>query len=63
MIKHFCNICGKEIGVWLEVETTIEASHPLTNVASMIKYKVNDLHICEDCCKKIAEFLGGTSNA
>ena len=64
MIRYFCNICGKEMGVWLEVRTSIGASHPLNNVSNMIEYnRYDNLQICEDCCKKITEFLGGTSNA
>lgn len=56
MIIHKCDKCGKEMGAWLEVSTTVNASNLYTNVFDLQVLAVSR-EFCKDCYTKI--FLSG----
>ena len=49
MTVHKCDICGKEMDVWLKSVLTVEAARPEINVADIIHLQ-GTIEICKDCC-------------
>lgn len=48
MIVHKCDICKKEMGVWIEVNIDIGAKGPNVNVADLLQLR-GTKEICKDC--------------
>ena len=51
MTVHKCDICGKEMGVWLDIKMTIGGSYPETNVADFLNLQ-GHTELCKECCIK-----------
>lgn len=52
MVIHQCDICGKEIGVWIRVSVEPNAAFVLSNVGHLIKYS-GEYEICEECFENL----------
>ena len=52
MTIHKCDICGKEMGVWIDVKTSINSTRNETNVANLLPLVVAREY-CPDCTKKL----------
>ena len=55
MIVHKCDICGSELGVWIKVATSIEATYDGTNVSNLLNL-LGNYDICTDCAAKLVDF-------
>lgn len=49
-----CDICKKEIGIWLEVHIKPCAMYDWQNISEISKYTSN-MQICKDCMEKMLE--------
>lgn len=60
MIIRKCDSCGKEINVFIKVQTTIGATegHEYVNVNNMLPLKRN-FELCKDCAEEMLEFILG----
>ena len=56
MTVHKCDICGKEIGVWISLKSTIGATYNETNVANLLDF-VNDYDLCIGCAEKLSDYI------
>lgn len=56
MTTHKCDMCGKEITVFLRTRTDIQADNPLANVGNLLRYpSCHDF--CPECYDKIVEMV------
>ena len=62
MVIHKCDICGKELGVWLSVSIKPNAALVFSNVGHLIKYS-GEYEICEKCFMNLYETIKGENNA
>ena len=60
MIIRKCDSCGKEINVFIKVQTTIGVTegYEYINVYSMLPLKRN-FELCKDCTEEMLEFILG----
>lgn len=58
MVIHQCDICGKEIGVWLSVSVEPNAAFVLSNVGHLVEYS-GEYEICEECFKNLLKKIKG----
>ena len=52
MVIHKCDSCGKEMGVWIKVNTTIDATRNETNVGYLAPF-ITSREYCVECAKEI----------
>lgn len=58
MVIHKCDICGKELGVWLNVNIEPNAALVFSNVGHLIEYS-GEYEICEDCFENLLKKIKG----
>ena len=60
MIIRKCDRCGKEINVFIKVQTTIAATegHEYVNVNSMLPLRRN-FELCKDCAEEVLNYILG----
>ena len=58
MVIHQCDICGKEIGVWLSVSVKPDTPFVLSNVGHLIEYS-GEYEICEECFENLLKKIKG----
>lgn len=60
MIIRKCDRCGKEVNVFIEVQTAIGAAegYEYVNVSNMLHLKRN-FELCKDCAEEMLEFILG----
>lgn len=58
MIIRKCDSCGKEINVFIAVQTAINVTGPYeyANVSNMLHLKRN-FELCKDCAEEMFEFV------
>lgn len=58
MIIRKCDSCGKEINVFIKVQTTIGAteSYEYVNVSNILHLKRN-FELCKDCAEEMLQFI------
>lgn len=52
MVIHKCDSCGKEMGVWITVHTSIGATRNETNVGYLTPF-ITTREYCVECAKEI----------
>jgi len=60
MIIRKCDRCGKEVNVFIAVQTAIGAKegYEYVNVSNMLHLKRN-FELCKDCAEEMLEFILG----
>lgn len=60
MIIRKCDSCGKEINVFITVQTTISGNegYEYVNVSGLIPLKRN-FELCKDCAEKMLNYILG----
>lgn len=58
MIIRKCDRCGKEINIFITVQTAINTKegYEYINIANMMHLKRN-FELCKDCTEKILEYI------
>ena len=52
MTIHKCDVCGKEVTSWLNLEVSVQAKDSNTNVGDILHYDRAYLDMCKDCFEK-----------
>ena len=52
MLIRKCDICGKELSIWLDVKVTPGACDPRANVYDLFAF-AGDKQICEKCATRL----------
>lgn len=60
MIIRKCDSCGKEINVFIKVQTTIDGAegYEYVNVYNMLPLK-RDFELCKDCAEEMLNYILG----
>lgn len=58
MVVHKCDICKKEVGVWLHVKVEICSKSSETNIYDLLPLQ-GERDICKNCYLNCSAFGGG----
>ena len=57
MTVHKCDICGEEVGVWIDIATYIGSKYDTTNVANLTDFVGRRFEVCTNCAEKLSFYI------